>query len=456
MMASTRPEALSRFGAQGPAVPRAEGRFANFLERVSRVISFVPGQLWPRLLILFFVLCAVKAALLLTLGKHLFEIHWRTQTTEIGWVDYLSFAGFVLIGTLTLARLAHFCRDLDIKTVRAANGVVLGLGFVFLVMTFHQGGSNYVYPIAAHVLQWTSLGPYLADDLFFNPPFLVVWLAAYALGYYWLIRSGRESGVLYLTAAFVAGYAPSFLGHLAGFRNELLVLNCVGLISLLSTFRNPGKSRWIWLLLPMAWVAAGAGQLFWRAPSELGLPVRYFLALLAITTGLFTIGTLVSTRYRFSSMWLRFLFFYGTAFLLLANTRYPVAPNFNNALCAGIEFPKYFFGELLVCGSLAVAFAGVFRLNRRVSLFCFDGMALCLIVLAFIDFRISQLLSVRLEWDVLAMGNSPKMIWRMARPYLPVVCVGILGLAILYFGGLFIVNRWFTSGENDEEAAKDS
>src|SRR5947208_4379478 len=110
-MASTRPEALSRFGAHEQAVPRTKWGLAALSRLGSHVWKFVPAPLWRRLLLLFLLLSGVKLALLLTLGKHLFEIHWRVQATEISPLDYLSFAVFVLIGALILARLAHYCRS---------------------------------------------------------------------------------------------------------------------------------------------------------------------------------------------------------------------------------------------------------------------------------------------------------------------------------------------------------
>ena len=41
-------------------------------------------------------------------------------------------------------------------------------------------------------------------------------------------------------------------------------------------------------------------------------------------------------------------------------------------------------------------------------------------------------MGVRLDWDVLSFGNSPKMMWRMARPYLPGV-IAALGLTVLVY-----------------------
>jgi hypothetical protein len=57
---------------------------------------------------------------------------------------------------------------------------------------------------------------------------------------------------------------------------------------------------------------------------------------------------------------------------------------------------------------------------------------LVLIVLAGLDLRLSQLMGVRLGWDVVAFGDSPKMMLRMAKPYLPAVLTGFVIVIVLY------------------------
>src|SRR5207237_184219 len=51
-------------------------------------------------------------------------------------------------------------------------------------------------------------------------------------------------------------------------------------------------------------------------------------------------------------------------------------------------------------------------------------------------------LGVRLGWDVLALGNSPKMMWRMAVPYLPIVGLVLLLLGALYAAAVGLFARW--------------
>ena len=55
-----------------------------------------------------------------------------------------------------------------------------------------------------------------------------------------------------------------------------------------------------------------------------------------------------------------------------------------------------------------------------------------LIALALVDLRLSRIMGVRLDWDVIAFGNSPRMMWRLAQPYLPGFVGGLGLLALIY------------------------
>jgi len=123
---------------------------------------------------------------------------------------------FVLIGFLSLVRLQRQCALAGLAAIRAANAIVVSLGLLFIFFAFQEQGTNYLFPILSGILDWGSLIPYLSLDLFFRPPFLAAWMFVYALSYYGLARSGRESWVLYLTAVFGAVYAANTLGAVAG------------------------------------------------------------------------------------------------------------------------------------------------------------------------------------------------------------------------------------------------
>ena len=154
--------------------------------------------------------------------------------------------------------------------------------------------------------------------------------------------------------------------------------------------------------------------------------------LLGASIILFSGATLLAQKRGFLGPWSRQVFFYFAAFLLLTNNHYSMAANYNNALCLGLECPRYFAGELLVVGLLAVCAALYCRLWPRANLWWLDLLSLALIAAAFVDFRLSQIMGARLDWDVLSFGDSPDMMWRMARPYLP-GALAALGLTVLVY-----------------------
>ncbi|MGO8925449.1 MAG: LTA synthase family protein [Limisphaerales bacterium] len=388
---------------------------------------------WSRILVLFLALASIKTAILAGLGKHLGEIHWRVGAPRTTWCDpAVAFYVFVCLGVLSLLGLARRCRSVGVKAVRAANGIVLGFGLLFIFLTFHTGERNYLYPIVTGVLKWTSLGPYLSLDLCFRPPFLAGWLLAYALIYYVLARTGRESWALHVTALCAGGYALFCLRELRAYCNELLLADCLGIVSLLIA-RFPGKKlQPAWLAAPAVWSLGFAWGLFYVSSPQESVSLHFFLMLLWASVILFSGATLLTQRRGFLGPWSSQVFFYFVAFLLLTNHHYPMAENYNNALCLGLEFPRYFAGELLVAGLLAVCAALYSRLCPRARLWWLDLLSLVFIAAALVDFRLSQIMGVRLGWDVISFGDSPKMMWRMARPYLPGALVAF-GLAVLVY-----------------------
>jgi hypothetical protein len=398
---------------------------------------------WSRILVLFLALAAIKIALLVGLGRHLGEIHWRLAGSRTNWchpaIPYYLFVG---LGVLSLVRLARHCRSVGVKAVRAANGIVLGLGLLFIFLTFHTGEKNYLYPIMTGVLKWTSLGPYLSLDFFFRPPFLAAWLLGYAAIYYVLARTGRESWALHFTALCAGGYALLCLRELPAYRDELLLADCLGVVSLLMTRLPSRKLQLAWLAAPAVWCAGFAWGLFYvSAPHEI-VSLQYFLMLLGGSIILFSGAMFLAQERGFLGPWSSQACFYFVAFLLLTNNHYSMAENYNNALCLGLEFPHYFAGELLVAGLLAVC-AGLYaRLWPRAKLWWLDLFSLVLIAAAVVDFRLSQIMGVRLDWDVISFGNSPAMMWRMARPYLPVALAAFGLTALVYTLAVRGIQLW--------------
>ena len=321
---------------------------------------------------------------------------------------------------------------MGLKAVRVANFSVLGLGLLFIFLTFHAGDKNYLYPIMSGTLGWASLGPYLSLDLFFRPPYLAAWLCGYALGYYALTHAGRETWALYLTAACAGAYGLLCLRELAVFRNELLVADCLGAVSLWCGRRSGGRFQVAWLLAPALGSLAFAWAMFHLSGPHDVVPMLYFLTLLGASAILFGGSLLVARKWGFFGPWSKQVLFCFAAFLLLTNNHYPMASNYNNLLCLGLEFPRYFLGELVVVGALAIGAALYGRLWPKANLWWLDVFSLLLIAVALVDLRLSQIMGVRLDWDVLSLGNSPKMMWRMAKPYLPGAVAGLVVGVFVY------------------------
>jgi len=439
-MLSTQPTGVSQSGAEADVSgPSSSSR------------RWLPGSAWARLWTLFLALSGIKLALVFLLGKRLFDVHWRVAAVETRWWDYLAFAGFVGLGTLSLWKLGKKCQGLGVPTVRVVNASVLALGLVFIFLTFRIGqDSNCLMPILSGVLDWKDLWPYLSLNLFFQRPFLAGWLFVYALLYYFAARKQGESWMLCITALVAGAYAALNLRELAAFRNELLVADCLGVAGLMAVWRTrdskskSDKSRARWFLaLPLVWCVVAAGKFFSLMPPELGISLTYFELLLVTTVCLVSAAIILAWRRGVPPAWSGVALFFLAGFLLLVNSHHPLAANFNRLICLGFELPHYLMGELLV--TLVVAgLAFVYcRWRPGGSWWWLDGLALMLIALALVDFRLQQIIGARLEWHVLAMGNSSKMIWRMAGPYLPGVCVGLAGLGLCYALVWRGLRRWF-------------
>src|SRR5206468_9169563 len=110
--------------------------------------------------------------------------------------------------------------------------------------------------------------------------------------------------------------------------------------------------------------------------------------------------------------------------------------------CLGLEFPHYFVGEVALAAVLALAVAVFCRFWPRARLWWLDVLGLAFIAVAFVDFRLSQVMGLRLDWDLVALGNSPKMMWRMAQPYLPGAVAAAMLLVAAYVLALRGLERW--------------
>ena len=412
--------------------------------RAGRSWGGLPAAAWSRILALFLALVSIKTALLAGFGRHLSEIHWRVGLSRTTWRhSEIAFYVFVCLGVLSLLGLAAQCRSIGVKAVRAANGVVLGLGLVFVFLTFHTGENNYLYPILTGILRWSSLGPYLSLDLCFRPPFLAGWLLGYAFIYYLLLRTGRECLALHLTALCAGGYSLFCLRELAAYSNALVAADCLGVVSLMIALLPGKKLQLAWLAAPAVWSIGFAGALFYLAAPHESVSLRYFLMLLGASIVLFSGATLLAQQRGFLGPWSSQAFFYFVAFLLLTNSHYSNAANYSNALCLGLECPRYFAGEFLVTALLAVCAVLYLRLRPEANLWWLDMLCLLLIASALVDLRISQIMGVRLDWDIISFGNSPKMMWRMARPYVP-GAFAAFGLTVLVYALTVLGIQWWS------------
>jgi hypothetical protein len=405
---------------------------ADLYSKLGHGKSAAPPFVWPHLLVLFIGLVGLKLWLIGGLGESLYEIHWRIGGLRVSWVNYAAFYGFVLLGTLALARLGKCCRSAGNSNARAINAVVLVLGLAFIFLTFHNGNRNYLYPILDGTLNWGSLAPYLANALFFNKPFLAAWFFAYTLGYYLLARSGREAWVLFLATFLGAAYCVFNLQDLLVYRNELLIADCFGLVSIFLAWRSKRNLRLLWLLLPVAWtlffvVALLRFDTQWQTHSA-----NYFLGLAVLALVLFSAATWLINRLGNAVPWNTLVPFFFISFFVLTNANYPSSENYSHLLCLALTLPRYFAGELALVAVLALGAVIYRKLRPNAGLWWVDVLGIGLLTVAGLDLRLSQIMGVRLGWDLLSFGDSPKMMWRMARPYVPGALAGLALVVLVY------------------------
>lgn len=424
-------------GDEAVSVSAAHGR--KRLVGLVRSAWPLPAAAWVRCLLLFCSLVLIKLAVAIQMREHLAQTHYRLGGQGENWVGAAAFYLFVALGVWSVVEMGNACRAAGVKALRAGNAAILGLGLLFIFLTFHAGSKNYLYPIMDRVLRWSSLAPYLALDLFFHPPYLAAWIGGYVLVFYFVARSGRESWTPYLTALVAGGYGLMYLRELEACRDELLLADCLGVASLLAATRG-GKTETVrGVLLPVLWVIfAWAG---FRYCNGFQAADPYFVLLAADSLVLFGGLVLWAARWGFLGAWRARMPFFFASFLLLTNTHYPGSGNYNNLLCWFLEFPHYFWGELGVVVLVALGARAYALARPRGRWWGLDLLCLLLIALALADFRLCQIMGVRLEWSVLSFGDSPKMMWRLARSYLPAFAAGLGLLSGVYFLALRLLLR---------------
>ncbi len=393
-----------------------------------------------RIAVGFFALCVVKLIMLVSLRKHLYEIHWRVGDEEPDWLSSVAFYALGVLAGLNVWKLGTTCMQAGVRVVRKANVAILFLGVLFILLTFHAGDQNYLNGLMTERLGWKNLAQYLYFYSCFGPPYLAVWAAVYGFIYYGLWRKGREHWMLRVTAIFAVAYILIFLRDFREYRNALIIADCFGVACLVL---NGGRLNPFWMALPLI----GVSSLFILFHSfQPGLQLTHMnpeFSVLFWGYVMLLIGvTFYACRRGFGAGWWRILPFVLAAFLLI-NVNYPSSPNYENTLAMGFMFPRYFLGEFGLMAALWLLGGWYRKLRPAGSLLWLDLFNLLLITLALADLRLTQIMQVRLDWDVmsLAAGETTKMMWRMSQPYLPSLGLAALVIAIFYALALWTLRR---------------
>ena len=391
----------------------------------------IPWDVAGRIGLLFLTLCALKLAKLAVFRKHLFEIHWRANAEVYDWVNDAAFYLFVALVGLNLWQFARRCSGEGARTVRTANALVLLAGASFIFLTLQADGKNYLYPMINETLSWLDLRWYLNLNFFFMPPFLAVWVFVYAAAYYALARTRREHLVLHLTAVFAAVYVATCLRDLVVCKTALLTADCLGIACVVAGTGVLRSANWLCAIQPWLWF----GFLFFifQSPEHwLVFDDPEAATLWGWSIVLFGGLSVFAWRRNFAGAWLWLLPFAFTSFLLLVNVNYPGALNYRHLLFAGLTLPRYFLGVFFIALTLLVVATVYRRWLPKASLLWLDAISLLLIALSLADLRLSQIMGIRLDWQAIKFGADPKMVWRMAQPYLPGLAVGLIVIVALY------------------------
>ena len=394
-------------------------------------------RVWGRLAILFVGLVAIKLAMFWELGRHLHQVHWRLTAPNPGFFDVLGFLLLCALGVTAILRIGGSCRDLPLSSVRAANGWLVALCVVAVFLSFHEWESNWLLPWMRGVMGAADVWSYASLNLFFRPPFLAVWIAVYGLAYYLLLRTDRERSIPVVTALFFAAYYLLFLGHFINRGNDVWLLVCVGAFCVAGSGRSGHAMRALGLLA--AFAAFVLTIVVMRGHERhLGSLPSYFVFLLSEAAALFLVSCWYARRGRYLEEWLRFAPFLFVAVIVMSGHHYPLAGNINNLLFLGGTMPRILIWELALVLALAVGLCWWSRRRTGGSLLWFDAVAFIALLVAVVDFKFLSTMGVRLDWGLITMSNSPKMIWRMALPYLPAATVAF----VVAVGGYALAVRW--------------
>lgn len=404
--------------------------------RLSQVAS---APLWSRAAVLLLVLCGIKLILIGGLGGSLYHEHWRVGTPKPTWFEVLNYGLFLLIVMTSVVLIGRRIPANNLKTIRWYNVGFVVTGLIFTVLSFHRLKSNYLYPVMTGSYGMLEVWHYLAMDLFFEPPYLSLYIFAYALAAWVLIRAKRETGSFWLLAGAAGLYLWLQMRELV-ICYELPALNCLGLAGLAGTQLSRRPLHWRWHLLP--WVPiVGAWWLFSRADATLQRPDPYLVLLLSITLSLLGLANVLSRRTVGYAALSHFLPFYSLTFFILTNIFYPQAGNLSHLAAYGLVAVHYFWQEALlvvVLTALAMLLNRKFTKSARIT---FDVMALLLVLVGIVDLKLTQNMGCRLDWQAVIVNNSPVLLWKTIEPYMAPLVLGVSLLLTTYAGLVTLGSR---------------
>lgn len=392
----------------------------------------LPQLVWMRLGLIFLALGLAKCGVIYALRRELFQVHWRVDAAAPTWTNWVAYYLFAILLAANLWVFGKRCAsNHNVRANRVALVGILGISVAFLLLTFHQGKWNYLFSVMNGVLTWSQVGEDMKLRFIFGAPYLGAWALGFGAAWYGLCRVGRERHLVQVFAVLAPVYFVIYLREFAVYQAELLALNALGFACLVAGRRSHGAIKWPLALAP--YIFMGVGFILFRSfDARIARPTPEFLVLMAGGVIVFVGGSLLAWRRGFYAEWSWLLPFASAAFLVLMTINFPMADNYRNLLVLGLALPRYFVGSAIVVLVLLCLALTYFRFRPKGSWVWLDILGLVLVALAIVDLRLTQIMEVRLDWQVISFADSPKMMWRMARPYLPAVLAAFSALIVGY------------------------
>ena len=415
----------------GPPRAPPSSPCVQFTDKAANASVPSSSPLWPRAVVLLFVLVVIKLGVIGLMTDQLFTAHWRWMSKSIGWFDYINYWLFtgLLAGSLIL--LGRQARGERPRVIKGVNASLVAVGLIFALLMRQQFERNYLYTYMTGLLDFAALRHYVYLDLCFARPFLIIYLALFAFLYWVWARTGREHWSFYA----LAGLAIAYLGfNQADFDlrdGKWVLLNCLAIAGFVSYLRSRGPLHWAVALLPLLLIATW-WLVFAPQTSYLETPHPYLLLLLAITGGLFLPMTVGLRGTKVNAAFSHFLPVYLLGFVWLTNANFSSARNYDMLFGWALTVPHYFIDELLLL-AVAVAVGWVaLRLGGRRAVFLFDVTALLLIGLTLADFAVLRQMGTRLDWNLLTMSDDLSKVWSLIQPHVWPLLLGLGLLGALY------------------------